>query len=192
MPVTELLLSALDWIWIAFLAYWMAMAIGNKQVVRRQSAGGRLLQVAVGGLAFILLWGKVFQTGPLARRIIPLNAVWIALGLVLTSAGIAFAVWARVTLGKNWSGIVTVKQDHQLIRTGPYALVRHPIYSGLLLAIIGTAVSLGKVRGFLAVVVILIGWWLKWRAEEDFMVQEFGEQYEQYRRETPALIPFAR
>ena len=192
MSLTEFLLRALEWVWIAFLLYWMAMSLGNKRVVRKQSPAGRLLQFAVGGFAFVLLWGRMFQTGPLARRIIPLNVVWIAIGLALTCAGIAFAVWARVTLGKNWSGIVTVKQDHQLIRTGPYALVRHPIYSGLLLAIIGTAVSLGRVRSFLAVAVILVGWWLKWRAEEDFMVQEFGEQYEQYRRETPALIPFAR
>ena len=192
MSLVELLLRADEWVWIAFLVYWMAMSLGNKRVVRRQSAAGRLVQVAVGGFAFMLLWGAIFQTGPLARRIIPLNAIWVAFGLVLTCAGIAFAVWARVTLGKNWSGIVTVKQDHQLIRTGPYALVRHPIYSGLLLAIVGTAVALGKVRGFLAVLVIFAGWWLKWRAEESFMVQEFGEQYEQYRRETPALIPFAR
>jgi len=192
MSLTELLLRALEWVWIAFLIYWMAMSLGNKRVVRRQSLAGRMVQFAVGGLAFVLLWGRIFQTGPLAHRIIPPNVVWIALGLALTCAGIVFAVWARITLGKNWSGIVTVKQDHQLIRTGPYRLVRHPIYSGLLLAILGTAVSLGKVRSFLAVGVILAGWWLKWRAEENFMVQEFGEQYEQYRRETPALIPFAR
>jgi protein-S-isoprenylcysteine O-methyltransferase Ste14 len=192
MSPIELLLRAVEWVWIAFLIYWMAMSLGNKQVVRKQSLAGRALQMAVGGFAFMLLWGAVFQTGPLAKRIIPLNVTWIAVGLALICAGIAFAVWARVTLGRNWSGIVTVKQDHQLIRTGPYAIVRHPIYSGLLLAIIGTAVSLGKIRGFLAVVVILVGWWLKWRAEENFMVQEFGEQYEQYRRQTPALIPFSR
>ena len=192
MSLIELLLRAVEWVWIAFLVYWMAMALGNKRVVRKQSFIGRVVQIAVGGFAFMLLWGQVFPTGPLARRVIPFSAAWIAIGLLLTCAGIGFAVWARVTLGKNWSGIVTVKQDHQLIRTGPYALVRHPIYSGLLLAIVGTAISLGKVRGFLAVLVILTGWWLKWRAEESFMLQEFGAEYEQYRRQTPALIPFAR
>src|SRR5512140_2344243 len=124
MSVIELLLRAVEWVWIAFLVYWMAMSLGNKRVVRKQSLAGRIVQIATGGFAFMLLWGGMFQTGPLARRVIPLNVVWIALGLALTCAGIVFAVWARVTLGKNWSGIVTVKQDHQLIRTGPYALVR--------------------------------------------------------------------
>jgi protein-S-isoprenylcysteine O-methyltransferase len=192
MSLVSILLRALDYIWLAFLLYWLAMSIGNKRVARKQGLAGRLLQVAVGGFAFLLLWGAVFQTGVLARRVVPFNLAWAAVGLALTCVGIAFAVWARVTLGKNWSGIVTVKHEHQLVHSGPYRLVRHPIYSGLLLAIVGTAVTLGRIRGFIAVLVLLAGWWMKWRTEEKFMLQEFGAEYEQYRRHTPALIPFAR
>ena len=104
-------------------------------------------------------------------------------------AGIAFAVWARQYLGRNWSGTVTVKQDHELIRTGPYRLVRHPIYTGLLLAILGTAVAFGEWRGLLAFALLTGSLLLKLRVEERFMSESFPEPYARYRAEVPALIP---
>lgn len=187
-----ILLRAVQVGWLAFLVYWLAMAIGNKRVARKQSFAGRMVQIAVGGLAFLLLYGNGLQIGLLGRRIVPRELAWIAAGAALTYAGIAFAVWARVTLGGNWSGIVTVKQDHQLITSGPYRFVRHPIYSGLLVALLGTALAIGRFSGFVAVLVAFAGWRFKWRTEEKFMVEEFGDQYEQYRRSTPAIVPFAR
>ena len=108
----------------------------------------------------------------------------------MLAAGLGFAVWARRCLGRNWSGIVTVKQGHELIRSGPYALVRHPIYTGLLLAILGTASAIGEWRGLIAFVLITAGFVLKLRIEEDFISETFGEQYARYRAEVPALIPF--
>ena len=191
MSAVNILLRAIQFGWIVFLVYWLARSIGNKDVVRRQGLGGRLLQVVVGGLAFLLLGGNIEIHG-LQLRMLPRNMWSAGIGAALTYAGLIFAVWARLTLGTNWSGIVTVKRDHQLITTGPYRLVRHPIYSGLLLAILGTAIAIGTPGGFAAVLVAVIGWRWKWRTEEEFMVQEFGEEYERYRRQTPALIPFAR
>jgi protein-S-isoprenylcysteine O-methyltransferase len=109
-------------------------------------------------------------------------------GLALTAAGCAFAIWARLLLGGNWSSSVTVKQDH--IRRGPYAIVRHPIYSGFLLGLLGTALALGELRGIAGLALASIGWHMKSRREEAFMTAEFGAEYTRYQCEVKALIPF--
>ncbi len=111
-------------------------------------------------------------------------------GLALVVAGIGFAIWARFYLGGNWSSTVTVKHDHTMVRSGPYGIVRHPIYTGLLLAILGTALSTGQVRGFLALVISFWGWKHKSLIEEGFMLEQFGKQYETYRREVKGLVPW--
>jgi protein-S-isoprenylcysteine O-methyltransferase Ste14 len=110
--------------------------------------------------------------------------------LALTLAGAGFAIWARAYLGRNWSAIVTIKEDHRMVRSGPYALVRHPIYSGFLLALLGSALALGEVRGLVAVALAFLAWWFKSRLEEQFMEQRFGAEYAVYKRRVKALIPF--
>jgi len=113
---------------------------------------------------------------------------WI--GVVLLAAGLAFAVWARAVLGGNWSGTVTIKEGHELIDRGPYRHIRHPIYSGLLLALLGTWLAGGRVYGLLAFALALSALSGKLRVEERFMAQEFGERYAAYRRSTWALVPW--
>jgi protein-S-isoprenylcysteine O-methyltransferase Ste14 len=113
---------------------------------------------------------------------------WLALALV--AAGLGFTVWARLHLGRNWSGTVTQKQGHELVRSGPYALVRHPIYTGLLAALLGSAIALGEPRGFLGVFIVLGAFWRKLRIEEGFMRELFPGQYARYMTEVPALVPF--
>ena len=108
----------------------------------------------------------------------------------MVAGGLGISIWARRVLGRNWSGIVTVKQDHELIRTGPYRYVRHPIYTGLLLAILGTALIFGEWRGLIAFVIFTAAIMLKVRTEERFMDESFPEQYARYRAEVPALLPF--
>jgi protein-S-isoprenylcysteine O-methyltransferase Ste14 len=126
----------------------------------------------------------------LDQRFLPPTMIAYWLGLIMLAVGIAFAVWARHDLGRNWSGTVTVKQDHELIRSGPYRLVRHPIYTGLLLAILGTAVAFGEWRGLLAFGLLTGSLLLKLRIEERFMGESFPDEYARYRAEVPALIPF--
>ncbi|HTU51330.1 MAG TPA: isoprenylcysteine carboxylmethyltransferase family protein, partial [Acidobacteriaceae bacterium] len=99
------------------------------------------------------------------------------------------AIWARLALGGNWSSDVTVKMGHTLMTSGPYAYVRHPIYSGLLLTVLGTAIVFGEARCFLAFVLMLTGFWIKFHAEENFMEEEFGQQYSNYKQRVKALIP---
>ncbi len=111
-------------------------------------------------------------------------------GTALVLLGLAFTVWARVHLGRNWSGIVTVKQGHELIRSGPYRWVRHPIYTGLLLAFMGSAIALGQWRGVLAMLIVFAALWRKLRLEERWMIETFGAAYTAYRNEVAALIPF--
>ena len=99
------------------------------------------------------------------------------LGAAVTIAGLLFAVWAREHLGRNWSRSVTIKQGHELITTGPYAVVRHPIYTGILTGFLGTAIALSQVRGFIGFVLIFLVLWLKLRTEEEWMRSQFGETY---------------
>jgi protein-S-isoprenylcysteine O-methyltransferase Ste14 len=110
--------------------------------------------------------------------------------LLLAVAGIAFTVWARLHLGANWSSEVSVKQDHELVQSGPYAIVRHPIYTGLALAFLGTAIAIGEWRAVIAFVVAVASFWYKLSIEERVMRETFGAAYDDYARKVRALVPF--
>lgn len=124
----------------------------------------------------------------LSARFIPEGAAAPWLGAALVAGALGFAVWARFQLGRNWSDRVAVKEDHVLITSGPYAIVRHPIYSGLLLALVGTALAVGEWRSLLAVGAAAIFILRRVGIEERRMAETFAE-YEAYRRTTPALFP---
>jgi protein-S-isoprenylcysteine O-methyltransferase Ste14 len=183
----------IEWIWAGVGAVWLVTALASKKTARRQATGSRLLHIAIMTAALVLLFPSLLgglPMGPLARRFVPDSPTIAGAGLVLTAAGCAFAIWARLLLGGNWSSGVTVKQDHQLIRKGPYNIVRHPIYSGFLLGLAGTALALGEWRGLAGLALAGIGWGTKLRMEEEFMLAQFGAAYSGYRREVRALIPF--
>jgi protein-S-isoprenylcysteine O-methyltransferase Ste14 len=178
--------------WLVWLAYWCIGALNVKRAVRVESGMSRLgkyfLPILV---ALLLMMDYPFYRGTfLAERFVPgeLSVVW--LGFALTVAGLAFACWARVILGRNWSGVVQVKQDHELITRGPYSIVRHPIYTGLLLAFLGTAIGIGEWRALIATVVVGVSFWRKLKLEERWMTEVFGEQYRSYRQRVKALIPW--
>ncbi len=121
---------------------------------------------------------------------IPQSDLSGVIGCLLCAAGILFAIRARYILGENWSGNVTLKQGHELIRTGPYSIVRHPIYTGALLGLLGSAMVTGEMKGFVAVIVCFLGFWHKLKMEENFMMEEFPDQYPDYRKQVKMLIPF--
>ncbi len=164
---------------------WVAGAVFTKRTARSQTAGSRTIHLLLAAIGFYL----VFK-GPVGWRFLAESPSVALAGLVLTVAGAAIAVWARVVLGGNWSAVVTIKQDHQIIRRGPYAVVRHPIYSGTLLALLGTSFAYGEVRGLVGFVLLLSAWWMKSRMEETFLERQFGADYAQYKREVKGLIPF--
>ncbi|MBV9772133.1 MAG: isoprenylcysteine carboxylmethyltransferase family protein [Bryobacterales bacterium] len=177
-------------LWIALVAIWVLSAIRSKRTARSQSGGSRLLQGGLTALGYLALFYRSIPLGVLDRRFVPGSALIEWIGFAIALAGAVAAVWARFALGRNWSATITLKQEHELVRRGPYALVRHPIYSGLLLTMSGTAIFFGTFRGLLAVALAFAGWWLKSRMEEAFMLQQFGQQYREYQSEVKALIPF--
>jgi protein-S-isoprenylcysteine O-methyltransferase Ste14 len=180
----------IDAAWIVVGIVWLAGAVRTKRTISAQSIGSRLLQLSFGTAAFVLLFNSSAAVGPLAWRFVPDSAAIAYTGLALTLAGTGFAIWARAILGRNWSAIVTIKEDHQMIQSGPYAVVRHPVYSGFLLAVLGSALALGEVRGLMAFALAFVAWWFKSRLEEKFMEQKFGAEYAAYKQRVKALIPF--
>jgi protein-S-isoprenylcysteine O-methyltransferase Ste14 len=177
-------------LWAAWYIYWVVAAIGVKKASRQESLLSRLSHTAPLIIAVALVAAPRPWHGWLSDRFLPRTVETYWLGVAILAVGLGFAVWARRYLGRNWSGTVTVKRDHELIRTGPYRFVRHPIYTGILLGFLGTAVSLGQWRGLLAVAFATFAFLLKIRLEEKWMTEPFGEMYVQYRKEVRALIPF--
>jgi len=186
----EFLKSLIPGLWLAWLVYWVLAARGNKETARQESAGSRMLHhgpLVAGGV--LLGWPHVL--GPnLEGRFHAHTAGWFLIGLALTAAGLAFAAAARVWLGGNWSGTVTLKKGHELVESGPYALVRHPIYTGLLVALIGTAIAVDRWRAIVGLALLLAGIVYKMSVEERFMREAFGEAYAAYRARVKALVPF--
>ena len=161
-----------------------------KTTVVRESMARRLSHIVPLVLAALLLWWPDPPWPLLNIRLLP-RTLWVFWGgALLTLTGLTFAVWARVHIGSNWSGIVTIKQGHELVTSGPYSLVRHPIYTGLTLAFAGSALARGELRGVLAEALVLGSLWMKLRFEERWMRRQFGPAYDDYGRRVRALIPF--
>jgi protein-S-isoprenylcysteine O-methyltransferase Ste14 len=176
-------------LWLAWLAYWIAAA--------RQTAANRRTESLLTGVSYRipLLIGiilMVFSRASLPAigfDLWPPHPFILGITVILDVVGLSFAVWARLHLGKYWSGRITLKVDHRVIQTGPYAWVRHPIYSGLVLALLGTAISLGTVQAFLGFAFILVSFLRKLTLEENWLRSHFGTEYELYQKRVRALIP---
>ena len=175
-----------------FLVVWLIWAFKTKRTRTYEGFSSRLSYSILNVAAFYLLFsGDVPREYLRARLFEP--SIWTnALGIALTAAGIAFAFWARAYLGGNWSSAVTVKVDHELVRNGPYRFVRHPIYTGLILALFGTAMARYQVRGVIALVLAYAGFKIKSKIEERAMTNTFGAEYDAYRRSTGAIMPKLR
>ncbi|MBV8571891.1 MAG: isoprenylcysteine carboxylmethyltransferase family protein [Acidobacteriaceae bacterium] len=180
----------IEYCWLTVGVLWVVTAFAAKQTVRRDASSSRMIQVLLVVAAFALLFADETAIGILGLSVLPRSLLWTAIGVMVALAGFAFAVSGRFYLGANWSSSVTVKQNHELVRSGPYRFVRHPIYSGLLLAMLGTALDLGQVRGFLALLLAFTSWKLKSTTEELFMQQQFGTEYLGYKQRVKGLIPF--
>jgi protein-S-isoprenylcysteine O-methyltransferase Ste14 len=176
-------------LWLAWLLYWSIAAIGAKATVREESFASRLSHTVPLAVGAALLATLHVPMAWRAVRFVPPTVGWLWLGVVLVALELAISVAARISLGANWSSMVTLKQDHELIRTGPYRWVRHPTYTGLLLAVLGTAIALGEWRGVIALVLVAIAFMRKIAIEERFLTQHFGEAYARYSREVPSLVP---
>jgi len=185
--VPSILIPAL---WIAWLVYWWAESLRAHAVRRAESVSSRLSHTVPLVIGVALLVSPRWTPAWLSGRALPRSELTLWIGIALLVVGLAFSVWARRHLAGWWSSAVTLKQDHQLIRTGPYRWARHPIYTGLLLGVLGTAIAAGGWRGFLGVALIAVAFLRKIAVEERFLREAFPGDYDRYRTEVAALVPF--
>ena len=175
--------------WIVFAVYWAISALKTRRTIRSESFGSRLSLSLMTAAAFILIFSDRTHSGVLDRHIFPPSDVLMIAAVVLTWSGIAIAIWARRHLGENWSGRITLKAGHELIRTGPYAFFRHPIYSGLDLAALGGVLAVNRWRALAGFILILITFSIKARKEERLLATQFGPAFDEHCRQTGFLLP---
>jgi protein-S-isoprenylcysteine O-methyltransferase Ste14 len=177
-------------LWITYLVFWQIMAVNVKATRRLEPAASRITRIVLTLCAIVLFAYPGIPLPWLYWHFWPASRVSFFSGAAITVLGLLFSIWARLHLGRNWSRSVTIKEDHELIVTGPYSLARHPIYTGLLTALLGTAIALAELRGILAFSMIFTALWLKLRLEEEWMREHFGASYEAYSHRVAALVPF--
>jgi protein-S-isoprenylcysteine O-methyltransferase Ste14 len=178
--------------WLVFVGYWWISAIGVKKNIRGRSwrweIGVRILVIAVIiALTRLPATQAFFQGGPPSAGIDSVKGI---AGLIVCLAGFALAVWARRHLGRNWGMPMTLKEGHELVTTGPYRYVRHPIYTGMLLAILGSGLVVNSPIWVVFLAGMAIYYVYSARTEESLMLQQFPEQYARYKRRTKAIVPF--
>jgi protein-S-isoprenylcysteine O-methyltransferase Ste14 len=187
LPSPHIVIAAL---WSGWAVSWLAAAVWASQAEKRAALGAEIayrIPLILGGILFFVP-AHGYQ-GLLRLWHVNLIEAWICTALI--AVGFIFCWWARIYLGRLWSGSVTKKTDHRIVDTGPYALVRHPIYTGLLLAVFATMAAKGTVYGVAGAAIITVGIWMKARLEEKFLRRELGAAaYDAYARRAPMLIPF--
>ena len=174
-------------VWLAFIIYWSAAAQNAAATSSSESLTSRQIhQLLMYGALLIAL----LPVPGLRGRWLPVSRwIHVPIGLAIQVCSGLLAIWARKHLGRNWSGAITKKVDHQLIRTGPYKVLRHPIYSAMLGMFLGTAVVSGELHGLLGLLIISLAYWRKVRLEEEHLRRTFGTEYENYQKKSWALIP---
>ena len=171
--------------WMLIMTVWLALAFESNEPVEIKRDRRSDISVWIVSLAWIVLLLPRFNGPQLIPRIMFLRIV----GSGLTITGFVFALWARFYLGSSWDAFISLKLDHKLVRTGPYAIVRHPIYSGFMLALVGSALNFGHLRSFIAATMVIAAWIYKSGLEEGFMMEHFGSEYDRYCRDVKRLIP---
>jgi protein-S-isoprenylcysteine O-methyltransferase Ste14 len=176
--------------WIIFVIVWLLGAISTKRTIYRESSAERARYWLVLVIGYFLVIKSSSLPSPFDWLLVPhtTSSAWI--GAVLSVSGLVFAIWARVILGRNWSGVITLKEGHELIERGPYRIVRHPIYTGILAMFAGTAIAIGYFGGFVGLLLVFVSFWLKLKREEDLMLKHFPAKYAAYQGRVKRIIPF--
>jgi protein-S-isoprenylcysteine O-methyltransferase Ste14 len=177
-------------LWLLLCAVWIGSFPFIKHSLHNQPPAARFQQSALFIVGLYLIFGSPAYPDWFNQPVLTVTFQLALVGFGIVLCGVAFGIWARLTLGENWSGSPSIKRDHALILCGPYRIVRHPIYTGILTALLGSALQHGLVRSFLGVLICGVSLWLKLMVEEQFMVHHFGGEYLRYRRDVSALVPF--
>jgi len=173
--------AAITITWLVFWVYWLISAAGVKEAVGRRRLRSPGFLIIVAGAVIL----RIFHVNTQVVH----STVLAGIGAVVFAAGLALAVWARVHLGRNWGMPMTQKKDPELVTSGPYRFVRNPIYSGILLGMIGTALAISL---WWLVITLVVGAYFIYsaRVEEGIMANAFPDTYPGYRSHTKMLIPF--
>jgi len=186
-PLARITISAC---WGVFVVVWVLAALFTKRTVYHESGTRRLRYI----IPIVLGWFLVFRgrrfLSPFNFDIIPQTETILLAAAILCLCGLGLCLWARAVLGRNWSGTVTLKENHELIVRGPYRLVRHPIYTGLLAMLMATAIAHGHIAGMIGLILVFISFWIKLNDEEEVMSNQFPDQYAAYRNRVKRIIPF--
>lgn len=167
--------------WLVFLITWTVLARGNKKTKLRQ----KNIFAGISARVFLIIILILLWTVPVfSYQIFKPNLIFQIIGLVVCLLSLLFAFWARKVLGKNWSARIETKEEHQLVTTGPYRLTRHPIYAGVITALMGTFLSMGRLNIFIFLILIALGMVMRSRSEEKLMTQEFPDVYPKYKKNT--------
>jgi protein-S-isoprenylcysteine O-methyltransferase Ste14 len=187
------LLDLLAWIWLGFGIYWWFIGGARNRPERTSEPQfHRIFRLIILAITFGLLFARWAAAGVLGRRFLPRDISIVYLGFTLAILGILLALWARIHLGQYWSDKVVLKVDHQLIRTGPYARLRHPIYSGVLLGVAGTGLVVGEWRAVFAFVILLTNYIIKALREEQILAGAFAADFSVHQQRTGFLLPRLR
>ena len=184
---TEQALQMAVVLWYVLSLVWLVMWFGMKRAKRSETPWERVQHVVPVLVSFWLLFER--QWPLLDLRLLPETPGVLWAGVLVTALGVGIGVWARLSLGTNWSGMVTLKKGHELIRTGLYKRIRHPIYTGILAGFLGTELIKSQVRGLLGFLILWLSFYFKARREENFLRQEFGEGFEEHARHTGMFLP---
>jgi protein-S-isoprenylcysteine O-methyltransferase Ste14 len=176
-------------LWVLFALYWLVSALKRKKTKQREPIAHRLSYILPMIVIFYVLYNPRFHFEWLGTYFVPATPEVQWAGVAVMVFGLGIACWARVHLGTNWSGVVTLKEGHELIRTGPYRNIRHPIYTGILIGFLGYAIVGGQVRGLIAMAVVWFSFFIKARREEKFLAQEFGPKFEEHTQHTGMFLP---
>jgi protein-S-isoprenylcysteine O-methyltransferase Ste14 len=189
MTTREIFHDLIELPWIVFVIYWIFGAIKTRATREKESFASRFAILVLEVVGYVLIFNGSTGSGFLGTRFIPRTMVITILGVVFTWSGIGLTIWARYHLAEYWSARVTIKEGHRLIRTGPYTHLRHPIYSGLVLATIGSTLVIDQWRCVLGTCLVLTGYSLKARKEEAMLSQQFGDAFREHQKHTGFLIP---
>lgn len=185
MPTTYTIIAY--WSWAALFLVWLPGYFTGKRTVQRPNRVRRMVAMIfiIAGFAFLFS-----NQGQASIHLTLQTAGFGAAGLVIDLIFVAFAIWARLAIGRNWSNAIALKEDHELVTQGPYAIVRHPIYTGMLFAAFGVALTLGSLSAYLGIVLLLIGMLIRIHDEDALMARQFPGEHAAYRARTKTLVPF--
>ena len=175
--------------WGVFLVYWLIGALKTRNTQQQESFASRLAVLLTETVGYVLVFRNSAGLGFLGNRVVPRNLAGPVAGSVFIWMGIGLAIWARYHLAEYWSARVTIKEDHKLIRTGPYTRLRHPIYTGLILATVGSAMVIDRWRCVVGVGLVVAGYCFKAKKEESMLAQQFGAAFREHQKHTGFLIP---